>query len=138
MRDAKQGAGSRERRTSQQRRRVAHYVPKPQYRSDDASAHAASLVQALQLWVSAAQAGEKWARLTMPHSKLIARDADTIHCDVAAALAAALEWDGAILAHHLAHRGWPVDVELVRTCHQWSCGLMDRIMAERRARGPRF
>jgi hypothetical protein len=114
------------------RRRGAHYVPKPQYRSEDASKHTDSFMQAVSGWYAEALAGQRRERLTAPSSKSIGRSHDDIRCDCAYALANAVEWDGALLAHYLALRGWPLDVDLVRACHVWSCGVLDRVMTFRR------
>lgn len=115
---------------------MSHYRPKAIYRTADASKHCYSLLAALEPWVQAASAGKKRHRLASPLSATANRSADDLLCDCAGALAEAFEWDGALLAHHLAARGWPVDVELVRLCHTWSTALMDRIMATYRARQP--
>lgn len=125
---------------------MSHYKPKACYLSTDVSRHVRGLFEALQPWIQSAMVGEKRHRIgaIIPrlepgpeiYSRIINRDADTLLCDCAAALAASAEWEGALIAHHLANRGWPVDVELVRACHEWSCRLMDKIMAEWRNRGP--
>ncbi len=114
---------------------MSHYRPKPRFRSEDAIRHHASLYDALQPWILDALSGQKRHRLESESARGIARPADSILADCAQVLAVAVEWDGALLAHHFAERGWPVDVELVRACHTWSCTLMDRIMAAHRARG---
>jgi len=122
----------------QRRYHGAHYHPRAQFRSDDASQHANSLMHQLGEWCHGALAGERRHRLTATNSKLIARSVDELLGDCAWVLANAQEWEGALMAHLFATRGWPVDVELVRLCHQWSCSLMDRVMAQRRASAPRF
>lgn len=114
---------------------MSHYRPKPRFRSDDASRHARELFAALQPWVEQAIVGGKRHRIASQHTPSVNRAADDLLCDCAAALAESPEWEGALLAHRLAARGWPVDVELVRLCHTWSCGLMDRIMVAHRERG---
>ena len=113
---------------------MSHYKPKARFRSDDASKHASSLYEALQPWILDALGGQKRHRLESEAARGILRPADSIHADCAQVLAACPEWDGALLAHHFAGRGWPVDVELVRLCHTWSCSLMDRIMVAYRLR----
>lgn len=114
---------------------MSHYRPKARFRTDDASKHASSLYDALQPWIEQATVGQKRHRIASPHTSSINRAADDILCDCAQVLAACPDWDGALLAHHFALRGWPIDVELVRLCHTWSCALMDRIMTAWRHRG---
>lgn len=123
---------------SQKRRRVWHYCPTPNFRSKDAGAWCADLEQHLQLWIGDALAGDKQHRLSATSSRMIARSADEIHCDIAQALAAAVEWDGFSLAHELKLRGWPADVELVVLCNRWSCALRQKIRARLAHRGPNF
>ena len=113
---------------------MSHYRPKPRYRTDDASRHAASFYEALTPWVQQAVVGEKRHRIASANTPAINRAADDLLCDCAQVLAKSVEWEGALLAHGLAARGWPIDVELVRLCHTWSTSLMDRIMADYRAR----
>lgn len=113
---------------------MSHYRPKPRYRTDDASRWAHEFHAALLPWIEQAIVGAKRHRIASPHTPAVNRAADDLLCDCAAALAESPEWDGALLAHHLATRGWPIDVELVRLCHTWSCALMDRIMAAYRLR----
>lgn len=113
---------------------MSHYKPKPQYRSQDASKYAHEFCEALQPWICEAMTGQKRHRLASNNCSVVNRAADDILCDCAQVLAASAEWEGALLAHGLAERGWPIDVELVRACHSWSCGLMDAIMVRWRNR----
>ena len=113
---------------------MSHYHPKPRYRSNDASTHAHSLYDAVRPWVEQAITGQKRHRLESEAARGISRPVDSIVADCAQVLAACPDWDGALLAHHFALRGWPVDVDLVRLCHQWSCSLMDKIMTAYRHR----
>lgn len=111
-----------------------HYTPKPRFRTEDARAHCHHLYEHLQPWILDAVSGRKRHRLESENCRGAMRPADSILADCAQVLAACPDWDGALLAHHFADRGWPIDVQLVRFCHEWSCGLMDRIMAAHRAR----
>jgi hypothetical protein len=120
--------------TAEKRRGGAHYIPKPRFRTDDASRHANSLYEALEPWIATAIGGGKRHRICSLHSPSINRAADDILCDCAYVLATAAEWDGALMAHFFAEKGWPVDVELVRLCHTWSSGVMDQVMAAMRNR----
>lgn len=113
---------------------VSHYKPKPAFRSNDAARHCPAFYAALEPWLQEALTGQKRNRIPSHLSAAINRSADDLLCDCAAALAEAVEWEGALLAHRLALRGWPVDVALVRLCHTWSTSLMDRIMADWRER----
>lgn len=111
-----------------------HYTPSRYYHALAASRQAAAFHAALLPWITLATAGKKRAPLNGSVATREPRSADETLSDCAWVLATARDWDGAWLAHHLAERGWPVDVELVRLCHEWSVKLMDRIMAEHRAR----
>jgi hypothetical protein len=113
----------------------AHYIPKARFRTEDASKHAQSLFDALRPWIEQAMVGEKRHRIASVNTPAVSRAADDLYCDCAQVLAACPDWEGALLAHHFAERGWPVDVELVRICHTWSTGLMDRVMNAYRHRG---
>ncbi len=112
-----------------------HYTPKLKYRSSDASRYAHDLYAALSPWLAAAAAGTKRHPIRSEANPEVERAADSLLCNCAAVLAECPDWEGALLAHHFAQRGWPVDCELVRLCHTWSVSLLDRIMARVRAQG---
>lgn len=114
--------------------RTWHYRPNPGYRTKDAANWCASLEQDLQGWIADALAGAKRHRLDASTMAGVARSHDEIHCDIAHALAQAVEWDGFSIAHELTLRGWPGDVELVQICNVWSCRLVGLIRARRAAR----
>lgn len=110
------------------------HAPKPRYLSHDASRWCRDLLAHLEPWLAAALSGEKRHRLSSAQSRLIAREHSELVCDLAQALAASPEWDGALLAAQLHARGWPVDLELALRLHAWSSHLLDRIMAHHRAK----
>lgn len=111
----------------------AHYIPKTYYRSADASRYAREFHEALGTWIAEVRAGTR-LKFAEARTAFLAREADGLLCDCAQVLAASVEWEGALLAHGLAGRGWPIDRELVTACHAWSMALMDLKMAEHRKR----
>jgi hypothetical protein len=118
-----------------QKVRFFHYVPRPEYRSKDASDWAHSLNEHITRWICEALNGSRRRRLVSSSSKLIARSQDEIRCDIAQALAACPEWDGFSIAHALKERGWPADVDLVFQCNIWSSNLWPKIKARLAAGG---
>lgn len=97
-----------------------HEIPRPAYRSDDATRHARSLCSHLQPWFDSALLGEL---RHLPRNGLSAypKSAEDTICDCAGVLAASVEWEGFLMATEFAQRGWPADYDLVQRCNRWSC-----------------